>query len=274
MFDDFIIEIFNLSFTILGQTISCSNLTKTVVHLLSLNNIQNELSSLWSLGSMVHSVILPFGYSLLTLFCMLELLQRMGDPERVTWERVAMTICKFIFIKVIMTNSYKFATMILQITQDIYHSVWVKIGSSGATPDLGQIMAEICSGSMAAQLGYFALTIIIWVIYLGTVVGVVTIVFTRIFKMVIYSSTCAIPLAMATNEATSQGAKRFFMSLASLGLEATVIMISTKIYSLMLSGLSDSAQGINVVLAVIIINALYLGLMNFGNSIARELTGA
>lgn len=135
-------------------------------------------------------------------------------------------------------------------------------------------MAEICSGSMAAQLGYFALTIIIWVIYLGTVVGVVTIVFTRIFKMVIYSSTCAIPLAMATNEATSQGAKRFFMSLASLGLEATVIMISTKIYSLMLSGLSDSAQGINVVLAVIIINALYLGLMNFGNSIARELTGA
>ena len=62
--------------------------------------------------------------------------------------------------------------------------------------------------------------------------------------MVIYSSTCAIPLAMATNEATSQGAKRFFMSLASLGLEATVIMISTKIYSLMLSGLSDSAQGI------------------------------
>ena len=203
MFDNFIIEIFNLSFTILGQTISCSNLTKTVVHLLSLNNIQNELSSLWGLGSMVHSVILPFGYSLLTLFCMLELLQRMSDPERVTWERVAMTICKFIFIKVIMTNSYKFATMILQITQDIYHSVWVKIGSSGATPDLGQIMAEICSGSMAAQLGY-----------------------------------------------------------------------STKIYSLMLSGLSDSAQGINVVLAVIIINALYLGLMNFGNSIARELTGA
>ena len=80
MFDNFIIEIFNLSFTILGQTISCSNLTKTVVHLLSLNNIQNELSSLWSLGSMVHSVILPFGYSLLTLFCMLDLLHRMSYP--------------------------------------------------------------------------------------------------------------------------------------------------------------------------------------------------
>lgn len=274
MFDDMIIKLFGLSFTVLGQTISCSNLTKSVIHLLSLNNVKNELSSLWSLGSTVHSAILPFGYSLLTLFCMIDLLQKSTDPERVTWERVAMTIVKFIFIKVIMTNSYKFATTILQITQDIYHAVWLKIGTSGSSPDLGQIMAEICSGSLTAQMGYFALTVIIWVVYLGTVVGVVTIVFTRIFKMVIYASTCAIPIALFTNSETAQGSKRFFMSFASLGLEAVVIMICTKIYALMLSGLSDSIQGINVVIAVIVINALYLGLMHFGNSMARELTGA
>lgn len=274
MFDDFIIQIFSLSFTILGQTISCSNLASTVVHLLSLNNIKNELSDIWNIGSTVHTVILPTAYSLLTLFCLIELITKATDPERVTWERMTMVLVKFLFVKAILTNSFRFASMILDICQDIYHNVWQVLNTSGAVPDLGAIMAEVCSGSMSEQMGYFALTILIWILYLSTAFGVITVVFTRVFKIAIYTSVCSIPITMLTNEQSSQNGKRFFMSFASLGLEAVVIMISTVIYGAMLSGLAQSAQGINVVVSVIVINALYLGLMTQANAMAREVTGA
>ena len=65
-------KIFQISFKILGFKIDISDFVGTIRNLCNWNSITK--TTIWSLASSIHSVIVPIGLSLLTLFFLLDML--------------------------------------------------------------------------------------------------------------------------------------------------------------------------------------------------------
>lgn len=96
-------KIFQISFKILGFKIDISDFVGTIRNLCNWNSITK--TTIWSLASSIHSVIVPIGLSLLTLFFLLDVTKKVMDYERFSWERMVFTFIRFLIFKMLIENS-------------------------------------------------------------------------------------------------------------------------------------------------------------------------
>lgn len=276
MFDDMIISMFGITFKALGYVVNIGDLPNTLKSMLDFSAMKNiSGGSLWAIGTSIHQVILPIAYSLLTLFFMMELLQKTTEIDKMSWQRILMIAIKFFIVKAVVDNSMYFLNTILNICSDVFVSVSGAISVTAKTLDLGTALAELCSGSMGFQIGTFAMILILWFPYIGTAVGAIAQVFFRTFKIIVMVGLSPIPISLLTNENTSSTGKRFFMNFAAIGLEACIILIFISIYSVMIQSFSSPSNTdvLGVLIGLLMSNSLLAIMIAQAGTLARELTG-
>ena len=119
-------NLFKISFKILGFKIDISDFVGTIRRLCNWNTITG--TSIWSIASGIHSVIVPIGLSLLTLFFLIDLTKKVMEFERLSWERVVFTCIRFLIFKMLIENSFELLRLppqyhLLQVFQ-IWQNKW------------------------------------------------------------------------------------------------------------------------------------------------------
>lgn len=265
-------NLFKISFKILGFKIDISDFVGTIRRLCNWNTITG--TSIWSIASGIHSVIVPIGLSLLTLFFLIDLTKKVMEFERLSWERVVFTCIRFLIFKMLIENSFELLTSIMTITNDILTKVTATISSSASVPDLAKQMGDLVrnAGGFIDRGFMGVIILILYIPFMGTLIGVLVQVFLRIDKLILCFSFSPIPIAIGTWEDGQNVAKRFIMSAISLGIEASMIVVATAIYSLALSSLTD-ASSISTMIAIMFLNGFLMAMISITGNLSDKWTG-
>lgn len=265
-------NIFRITFTVLGFNIDFGNFVGTIRNLCNWKTI--SATNIWSLASSLHNVIVPIGLSLLTLFFLMDFLKKVMDFERLTWERIVFMVIRFFIFKMLLENSFELLSAIMSISNDLLTKVISTIGSTSSIPDLASQMGDLVSnaGNLAERALMAVIVLILYIPFMGTLVGILVQVFTRIGKLILSFAFSPIPIALGAWEDGSSVCKRFFMSTIALGIEASMIVVATAIYSLALGSLTN-AGSISTLIAVMFLNGFLMALISMTSSLAEKWTG-
>ena len=153
-------KIFQISFKILGFKIDISDFVGTIRNLCNWNSITK--TTIWSLASSIHSVIVPIGLSLLTLFFLLDVTKKVMDYERFSWERMVFTFIRFLIFKMLIENSFELLSSIMSISNNILTQVTSSLTSSSAIPNLATQMGDLVrNAGNIVERGFMGIIILI-----------------------------------------------------------------------------------------------------------------
>lgn len=265
-------NIFKIAFSVLGFNIDFGNFVGTVRNLCNWNTITG--TTIWSLASSLHNIVVPIGLSLLTLFFLMDFLKKVMDFERLTWERVVFICIRFFIFKMLLENSFQLLSAIMSISNEILTKVTSTIGATSSIPNLAQQMGDLVANAGGLiDRGLMAIIILIlYIPFMGTLVGILVQVFLRIGKLILSFAFSPIPIALGAWEDGTSVCKRFFMSTIALGIEASMIVVATAIYSLALSSLTN-AGSISTLIAIMFLNGFLMALISMTSNLAEKWTG-
>lgn len=265
-------NLFQISFKILGFKIDISDFVGTVRSLCNWNTISK--TTIWTLATKIHTIIVPIGLSLLTLFFLIDITKKVMDYERMSWERIVFTCIRFLIFKMLIENSFELLSSIMTITNDILTKVTTTISSTGSLPNLSTQMGDLVrnAGGIIDRSFMGIIILILYIPFMGTMIGVLVQVFLRIGKLILSFAFSPIPIAIGTWEDGQNVCKRFIMSTIALGIEASMIVVATAIYSLSLSTLSD-ASSISSMIAIMFLNGFLMAMISMTSNMAEKWTG-
>lgn len=268
-----IADLFKIVFEVLGIRIDFQNFVGTIKNLCSWNVIQN--TDIWKLASQLHQVIIPIGLSLLTLFFLIDLTKKVMEFDRLSWERIVFTCIRFFLFKMLIENSFELLSAIMGITNDVLSKVTVAISSNSSLPDLATLMRDLVAeaGGIVDRTIMAVIVLILYIPFIGTLVGILVQVFLRVGKLILAFAFAPIPIAIGTWEDGQNVAKRFIMSTASLGFEASMIVVATTIYASALSSLAGSGGAISTMIGVMFLNGFLMALISMIGGLAEKWTG-
>ena len=268
----FIAQLFDICFTIFGIKFDIGNIAKTVVDLCKWNKITS--TELWSMAKTLNEIFVPIGISLLTMFFMIDLIKKMMEVDRISWERVAMSIVRMLIFKTLILHSYQLLNSIMSIANDSLLTVLNKLGGTTALPSLTKQIADVID-SMDGFLAEVMMAVLVVMLYLpmmGTLIGVIVQILQRLGKLLLSFCTAPIPLGIGVWEDGSGVGKKFIMSVVALGLEAILIVICVYIYSKGIGSLKH-ANALSTMIGIMTLNGFLLAIISYMNQMAEKLTG-
>ena len=109
-----------------------------------------------------------------------------------------------------------------------------------------------------------------------TIVQILTQIFLRVVKLIFCFAFAPIPLALSVDDEGRGKAIQYFLFAASVGIEAIIIYLATNIYAIGLSGLSStvgSTNAISTIVAMLLLNGMYLAIIQYAKKKKKKLTG-
>ena len=274
--------IYSFSFKLFGITISSTNITGTIWSLLDIGTLFNSNKfELYQYVETINGAIASLGLSLLTLFFMINLIKLLTQEgvERISWERIVLRAAVFFMLVAFINNSMDWFKSLAQVVQD---SVLIPVKNTmslGATQNVN-IAEELIN--MAKNEGkierylWYAVYIILSIPYMATLVMILSQVFLRAVKLLIYIMFSPIPIAMAAEGDTYRGkALSYFMGFCGVCFEAVVIYIGTFIYAKGFNSIASSPQteGIGLVIAILFMNGLFSAMIGLSSQLSEKFFG-
>lgn len=280
---DKIVElIYHFSFTLLGFKIDSDDLYTTIYNLLNMSTTNGVLSNrfeLYPFVSSIHSVVVPIAESLLVLFFLINLIKMLTQEgvERVSWERITLRACVFFLLDHFIKNSVTYMGYVADIVQnDIFTGVIAKLGASNTTLNLGETLASIVQAQGTFNgIVYGVVFIILAIPYMATIIMILSQVFLRAVKLLIYIMFSPIPMALAAEGETYRGkCIAYFMSFAGVCFEAIFIYIGLFIYCRGLSGTAvDTNNVVSVIIKVLFLNGLFSAIIGLSSQLSEKIFG-
>ena len=272
--DSIIRLLYNFKFTVFGVTLDSGNLIGSVQQLTNFSNVQNI--NIWSIGKTVNDCIVPVALSLLILFFMINLIKKAMEVERISWERIVMTVVSFFLLKYFIQNGYRFLSTIMNIVNDILNSVASSINNGNTDINIADTLINAVPDGFVNSIMTYGLYLILFIPFMTTIVQIFTQIFLRVVKLILCFAFAPIPIAISADDEGRGKAIQYFLFSASVGLEAVIIYIATNIYAIGLAGLSGtvgSTNAISTIVAMLFLNGMYLAVIQYGSQFAEKLTG-
>ncbi|WP_068612610.1 hypothetical protein, partial [Paenibacillus tuaregi] len=184
----------------------------------------------------IHQAILPVAYSLLTLYFLLDFLNKSMNFSFVRWETVVSCLVKLVFAKFVMEHIFDLLEVIFHISSYLTNLV----GAKGSNADLykvnwSQMEAEYENmGWFDKKLYWIKLMPFQWVLQ-GVKIVIMLIVFGRLFELLIYTAVAPIPISTFIHDSISGTGKRFVMDYAAVCLQGIIIIVGCVIYAAIMS---------------------------------------
>lgn len=278
----FVEGLYNINFNFLNYNISLSNIAGTVRDLCDFSKLRIVLDngqSLYSIISTVNQSLVSVGLSLLTLFFMINMIQKTMEIERISWDKVIMEIVRFFVFKFLVENSLNLLETFLNITNNYMNTIANNLNISGSSISIGEAIANgLVTDSVWGIVGGVIVALILVIVVIATSIGILVPVVSVMMKVIVCLAVAPVPIAMGISDYGRGTAKSFIMSVIALGIETWVIIIITKIYLLCLvnssgneiTGLSSMvSQGVRIVFT----NSLYAALLSWGTQKVQSMVG-
>lgn len=213
-----------------------------------LDNLSGQVNGgITNIGNAVKAT----GITLCVLFFLIDFFQKSLHLQWVTWENVLMLFMKLFVAKFMLNN----AGILLSMIQNGFASI---IKTTGMHNGLGWLLfpgneisyflspgskeyAEAIAspeklwGSVSLMAGFTNIGITIIGLIMKVIFAVVAIIIiARMFELLVYTAIAPIPLATLSCEGLQDVGKGFLKSYAAVCLQAVVIFIMFKIYSVLL----------------------------------------
>lgn len=274
-------KIYSFAFTLFGITISSKDLTGTIRNLIDVDILLNgDKFTLYTSVEAINNAVTALGTSLLTLFFMISLIKMLTQEgvERVSWERIVLKGAEFFMLNMFITHSMEWLGKIAGIVQN---SILVPVMNNMSYSDFtgfdiaSELTAIAESAGTFEKWLYFAVFVILAIPYMATMIMILSQVFVRAVKLLIYMMFSPIPIAMAAEGDTFRGkAISFFMNFAGVCFEAVIIYIGSYIYAVGLSQAGISADNaIGAIIAILFMNGLFSALISLSSQLSDRMFG-
>ena len=225
----------NLIVDILNYTLAFwSDALRTIWDLLTTSPQSFRGGAVWRVISGIQGGLKGIAYALLVLFFLVGVVRTTTNFAEIKRPEVALKLfIRFAVAKAVVTYSMDLMTGVYRIVQGILTSISGHAGSfitDGArVPDVIQQKIMECS---------FLDSIPLWIV---SVIGALLIcvlsfvmiltVYSRFFKLFMYTAVAPVPLSSFAGEGTSQVGRQFLKSYAGVCLQGAVIIIACIIFS-------------------------------------------
>ncbi len=271
--------LYGFTFSLLGITVDSNDFTNTIQNLLDFNYLKNNFN-LWGYVENINQALVPVGLSLLTLFFFINIIKMTQDGvERITWERIVLKGAVFFMLVYFIQNSFTWFSTIASVVQNSILApvkASMSLASVSSMSGIPEQLAAICEAEGGIkQYLYAALFLILAIPYLATIIMILSQVFLRAIKLLIYMMISPIPIALAAEGETFRGkAISFFMNFAGVCFEAVVIYIGLFVYAKGLSGLGTNLNGgISLIISIMFMNGLFSAVIGLAGQLSKEFFG-
>ncbi|MBR5947328.1 MAG: hypothetical protein IKZ82_01605 [Clostridia bacterium] len=239
--------------------------------------------AIWSIMVNIHSGIKGIAYGLLVLFFVVGVMKTTTNfSELKRPEQALKLFLRFAIAKGIVTYSMDLMQAIFKIIQGIMNQIYASSGTvfDGNLELPNALRDKICS------VGFFD-SIPLWLVSLigALLVAVLSCVilltvYSRFFKLYMYTAIAPVPMAGFAGEGTSNIGRQFIKSYAGVCLQGAIIILACIIYSVFATSMPNVDSSASATSAVwsylleLIVNLLVLvGAIRMSDRIIHEMIG-
>ena len=238
--------------------------------------------AVWSAIANIQGGLKAIAYALLVLFFIVGVVKTTTNFSEIKRPEVALKLfIRFAIAKAVVGYSMDILTSIFKIGHGILNNISAHAGgvlTTGITlPDAIAQKINQCSFLDSIPLWIVALIGALLVTVLSFVM--ILTVYSRIFKIFMYTAVAPIPLASFAGEGTSQVGRQFLKSYAGVCLQGVVIILACIVYSVLTENppINTNGDATTVVWAFLfqlIFNFLVLvGAVKMSDRVVKEMIG-
>ena len=250
--------------------------------LISLTPQEFKGGEIWSLALTINDALQAIGYGLLVLFFAISICRSTINSKdfRIPEQGLRFFIL-FVLAKTAVTYGIELMNAVFNICGGIVSSIASKMGDMTSAVSLPEeLETAINEVGFLASIPLWLITIIGCLVIIVLSFVMILTVYSRFFKLYMYTAFAPIPLSSFAGETTSFMGKAFIKSYAGICLEGAVIVLTCMIFSAFVSdgnvslASPDSTAVVQVLsyLAETIFNMLVLvGLVKGADRIVKEM---
>ena len=238
---------------------------------------------IWQVMLGIHGALQGIGYGLLVLFFAVGVVKTCGSFVEVKRPEQAFKLfIRFVLAKAAVEYGLDLMLAVLSVVQGIVSTIINQSGVSGAggTTLPQDIIDKINQVGFWDSIPLWAVTLIGGLFITVLSFLMILTVYSRMFKLYMYTALAPIPLSTFAGEPTSNVGKNFLRSYAGVCLEGAVIALACIIFSVMAAAPPAVDPNVSAVTAVwsyvgeLIFNLLVLvGAVQMSDRIIKELMG-
>ena len=183
-----------------------------------------SLTGIWSLINSVNSAILPIGYSLLTLFFLIGLINKSMSFRIIRIEDIIRLLIRLLIAKAVMVRSFDLMNMIYNIAMNAIFSVDVSVGSIKIV-DTTALAEQISKMNLIEKILFQSQFTPISIVSFILNIMVFVICYGRILEICVHTALSPIPISMLSSEDYSSSTKRFFQHYIAICLQGLIIVL-------------------------------------------------
>ena len=239
--------------------------------------------TIWNMMVNINGTLKAVGYALLVLFFLMNIVRTFNSFQEVKRPEQAFKLfLRFVLAKGIVTYGLDLMMAVFRIVQGVIGKIITASGIGGG----GQIILPSSMIQTIKDCGFWE-SIPLWAVtLLGglfiTVLSFIMIltVYSRMFKLYMYTAIAPVPLSSFAGEPTSNVGKNFLRSYAGVCLEGAIIALACIIFSLFAASpptIDPDAAAVSMVWSYIgepVFNMLVLvGAVKMADRVVREMMG-
>lgn len=222
----------------------------------------DSLSGIWTIISSVHVAILPIGYSLLTLFFLLGLINRSMSFRIIRIEDIVRLLIRLIIAKAVMERSFDLLNMIYNMSMEAIFSVDISVESIRIV-DTAALAEQISEMNLIERILFQSQFTPISIVSFVLNIMVFVICYGRILELCAYTALSPIPVAALSSEDYAGSTKRFFQHYVAVCLQGLIIVLVGMLFGglakTLLTNVGENADfgiGTSIALSIMLILVL------------------
>lgn len=239
--------------------------------------------SIWTVIDSIHTTMQGIGYGLLVLFFLIGLLKTCNTYDEVKRpEHMFRYLIRFVIAKGLITYGLDLMLAIFDIVQGIVDKIIttsnVLMSSNISLPE--ELITTIEDMGFFESIPLWAVSLIAGLVILVLSFIIILTVYSRFFKLYIYTAIAPIPLSCFAGEPTQSIGQNFLKSYAAICLEGAIIVLACIIFSLFAASdpvVDSSASAVTQVWSYVgelIFNMLILvGTVKLSDRMVKEMMG-
>ena len=134
-----------------GFDIDIGNLGLTAKGLCDWTKISS--SEFGTIAETLNGAFVSVGLQLLTVFVMIDLIKKAMEIDRISWERIVMSVARFLIFKMLITYSYEFLNMIMKIGQQFMNILLRTVNyQTSAGTSIGATIGDMINNEIGRAL--------------------------------------------------------------------------------------------------------------------------
>lgn len=231
----------------------------------------------------INGALKAIGYGLLVLFFAIGIVKTCGSFAEVKRPEQALKLfIRFALAKAAVDYGLELMLAVFSVVQGVVATIIARSGLSVSNGSVlpQEIVAMIDSVNFWDSIPLWAVTLLGGLFITVLSFLMILTVYSRMFKLYMYTALAPIPLSTFAGEATGSVGKNFLRSYAGVCLEGAIIALACVIFSVMAASPPAVNAGVSAVTAVwsyvaeLIFNLLVLvGAVKMSDRIVKELMG-